>query len=227
MSMRGDQKSKRPFLQEAMVSTLANLDETRARIHLAGLGLAAPMLSARAGQARREAARARVDRNASEEERVMRGDAAARAASALTVLHQETARAQVTPGSLGDRNNAVLAGRIVDGDKPAALARLVAEVDGKRIGHACADREGRFSIELPASTDLIFAIARGEGPIVHREKETMRFSAGQNAYHEFDLSDGTPPCTEPADHTPTYGVKDRYGTAQSAPTAYRTPPKAS
>ena len=116
-----DKGVKGPFAKEAVLKAVSNVDETRGRLNLAGLGLAAPLMSARAGHAAREAARAQVDPHATEEERVQRAAVHARATGNLALLHKETVRAQVTPAAPKDLGNAVLYGRIVECGKPGLL----------------------------------------------------------------------------------------------------------
>lgn len=199
---------KRPFGDKAVIEAAKNVDETRARLNLAGLGLAAPMLSVRAGHAAREAARTAADPRASKEEIVARFATQERVAGDLSLLHKETARAQVTPAAPRDAKNAVLYGRVVDGEKPVAGARIVAEAPGVRLDHACADKEGRYSIEVPGDVEVIFAVARATGPIVHRDRCPTKLAPGQRRYREFDLGAGDKPCDPPGyDEEPPKAVR--------------------
>src|SRR6188472_4474893 len=100
-----DKGGKRPFSNKAVLGAVNNIDESRARLNLAGLGLAAPLLSARAGHAAREAARAEADPHATSEERAQRAFVHQRAVGDVALLHKETARAQVTPVAPTDLGN--------------------------------------------------------------------------------------------------------------------------
>lgn len=188
---------KRPFPNEAVTDAVKNVDETRARLNLAGLGLAAPMLSARAGNAAREAARTAADPRASKEEIAARFATHERVAGDLVLLHKETARAQVTPAAPKDAKNAVLYGRVVDGEKPVGRARIVAEAPGARLDHVCADEAGHYALEVPGDVEVIFAVARATGPIVHRDRCPTKLAPGQRRYREFDLGSGEAPCDPP------------------------------
>jgi len=215
-----DKGVKGPFAKEAVLKAVSNVDETRGRLNLAGLGLAAPLMSARAGHAAREAARAQVDPHATEEERVQRAAVHERATGNLALLHKETVRAQVTPAAPKDLGNAVLYGRIVECGKPIARGRIAAEAPGVRLEHACADGEGRYALEVPGDVEVTFAVARATGPIVHRDRCPTRLRPGQRLYREYDLDTGEPPC-EPPEDEPKY-VRTR----KEQPKDTSTPPKA-
>lgn len=220
-----DKGGKRPFSNKAVLGAVSNIDESRGRLNLAGLGLAAPLLSARVGHAAREAARAEADPHATPEERADRAAAYQRVAGDLTLLHKETARAQVTPIAPADARSAVLYGRVHDGGKPIARARVVAEAPGVRLAHACADGEGRYALEVPGDADVTFAVARATGPIVRRDTCPTRLSPGQRLYRDFDLNSGEPPCEPPeADQPPPRGTRPE-ATKDEPTKDTSTPPK--
>jgi hypothetical protein len=218
-----DWGGKRPFPNKAVLGAVSNIDESRERLNLAGLGLAAPLLSARAGHAAREAARAEADPHATKEERAERVATRQRVAGDLALLHKETARAQVTPVPPTDLGNAVLYGRVHDGGKPIARARVVAEAPGVRLEHACADEEGRYALEVPGDVEVTFAAARATGPIVHRDTCPTKLTPGQRRYRDFDLSAGKPPCEPPRDEQPPKRTTTPPKTDQPPPKATRTP----
>lgn len=218
---RDDKRGKRPFSDKAVLSAVRNLDETRGRLNLAGLALAEPLLSVRAGHAAREAARAAADPRATKEEIAERVATRDRVAGDLALLRRETERAQVTPATPSDSRHAVLYGRVVEGGKPVARARVVAEAPGVRLEHACADKEGRYALDVPGDVEVTFAVARATGPIVHRDKSPTTLSAGQRRYREFDLGAGEPPCEAPRDDdTPPKGT-----TPRDTPPKETAPPK--
>lgn len=199
---RNERTTTAAVSSETALEMLGQLDETMARVNLAALGIAAPMMAARLGAARREAARAAADPAIGRDEVDARVALHARLEERSALFDTELARAQVTPQDPKDPANATLSGRVVDGSAPVARARLVAEVAGRRVANACADAAGRFAVEVPAGTDVLFSIARATGPVVHRERTAMRFTPGQAAYHDFDLSDADAPCEPPADGNP-------------------------
>lgn len=201
---------KRPFPNEAVVDAVKNADETRSRLNLAGLGLAAPLLSARSGHAAREAARTAADPKATKEEIAARTAAHQRISGDLALLRKETERTQVTPAAPRDSKNAVLYGRVVDDEKPVARARIVAEAPGVRLDHACADDAGRYALEVPGDVEVIFAVARATGPIVHRDRCPTKLALGQRQYREFDLGTGDAPCDPPGyDEQPPKDVRPK------------------
>ena len=113
----------------------------------------------------------------------------------------------------------MLYGRVLDGGKPIARARVVAEAPGVRLEHACADGEGRYALEVPGDVEVTFAVARATGPVVHRDTCPTTLRSGQRRYRDFDLGEGEPPCEPPRE-------EDRPKNTKSPPKKDEPPPKA-
>jgi hypothetical protein len=192
----------KPLSPDAALEALANLQETSARVNLAALGLAAPLLAMRASQAAREAARAAVAPYADEAEVTAREAVKDRLATDVATLASATERAHVTPVEPKDAADAMMTGRVLEDGKPVGGARVIAEAAGRQLDHACADDAGRFALEVPADSDLVFAVARAKGDVVHRDTTTSRYAAGQQPYREFELGQAEAPCDPPGDQPP-------------------------
>jgi len=192
----------KPLSPDAALEALANIQETSARVNLAALGLAAPLLAMRASQAAREAARAAVDPYADKAEVAAREAVKDRLAADVATLASATARAQVTPAEPKDAADAMMTGRVLEDGKPVPGARVIAETGGRQLDHSCADDAGRFALEVPADSDLVFAVARAKGDVVHRDTTTVRYAAGQQPYREFELGQAEAPCEPPGDQPP-------------------------